>query len=146
MPYVKQERRPYLDPVVKEMAEANLTGEYLEQLLFVMYHEWRGALVGSPVVESILKNMDKVDVKPNGDINYILFKYAKYHIKPSYNNYKAFIGYIHKATNKTILGYQLRLDNWEDYIDEYREAAAEIRRKILAPYEDKKERENGPIL
>ena len=29
MPYVKQERRPDLDPIVEKMAEANLPGEYL---------------------------------------------------------------------------------------------------------------------
>ena len=65
-----------------------------------------------------------------------LFKYGKYHIKPSYNNYKAYMGDIYRAMDK--------IDK-KDYIDEYREAAAEIRRRILAHYEDTKCVENGDV-
>ena len=57
---------------------------------------------------------------PNGNLNYVLFKLAKI-IQPSYNNYK-------------------------NYIGELNECVAEIRRKILGPYEDKKEQENGQVL
>lgn len=55
-----------------------------------------------------------------GDLNYILFKYAKYHIKPGYNEYKNFLG-------------------------ELNEAAEEIRRRLLVPYELKKQVENGEV-
>ena len=82
MPYVKQDRRPDLDMVVKLMND--------------------------------------VEVVANGDLNYILFAYCKRHIKPSYNNYKNFMG-------------------------ELNEAAEEIRRRILAPYEDSKIIENGDV-
>ncbi len=146
MPYVKQERRPDLDPIVEKMAEANLPGEYLwAHLLHTMYHEYKDAKLDA-ILEPILEAVDKANVKPNGDINYILFKYAKYHIEPSYNNYKTFIGCIHKAMKQVTLPNQIRVYNWEDYIDEYREAAEWIRIKILTPYEEMKEKENGPIL
>jgi len=64
--------------------------------------------------------MIRENIKIDGDLNYILFKFCKYYIKPSYNNYKNFCG-------------------------ELRQCATEIERKILGPYEDKKEHENGPI-
>jgi len=57
--------------------------------------------------------------KPDGNLNYVLFKLAKY-VKPSYNEYKNFLG-------------------------ELQECIAEIRRKMLAPYEDIKEAENGSV-
>lgn len=82
MPYIKQNRRNYMDTVI--------------------------AL------------MDSTEVKANGDLNYILFKFCKYHIEPSYNNYKNFCG-------------------------ELRQCATEIEREILAPYEDIKKLENGEI-
>ena len=146
MPYVKQERRPDLDKVVEKMVEANLSGEFMEALLFAMYHERSDNQ--NDQIKSILESMDKVSAKPNGDINYILFKYAKYHIKPSYNNYKAFIGVIYKAMHRSILRHYNQpvvLDNREDFVDEYRESAAEIRRRILGPYEDQKIIENGDV-
>ena len=64
--------------------------------------------------------MVKLGVKVNGDLNYILFKFCKYHVTPSYNNYK-------------------------NYIGELTECGAEIRREILAPYEDQKKAENGEV-
>lgn len=82
MPYVKQERRPELDKVVKSMIDANVVAD--------------------------------------GDLNYILFKFCRYNVKESYNSYKNYIGELH-------------------------EAAAEIRRRILAPYEDKKIEENQDV-
>ena len=72
-------------------------------------------------MDSIVGRMADKEVKANGDLNYILFKYCKYYIKPSYNNYK-------------------------NYIGELRQCATEIERKLLGPYEDSKELENGSIL
>lgn len=73
-----------------------------------------------PDMDEIVDLMVKKGVKVNGDLNYILFKFAKYHITPSYNNYKNFNG----------------------ELDEIR---AEVRRRILAPYEDSKIIENGDV-
>lgn len=73
------------------------------------------------------KEMDKIvnlmvqkGVRADGDLNYVLFKFCKYNIVPSYNNLKNFCG-------------------------ELNECVVEIRRKLLAPYEDLKERENGEV-
>lgn len=73
------------------------------------------------------KNMDKIyyamqlmDVKADGDLNYILFKYCKEVVPEGYNSYKNFIA-------------------------ELRQCATEIERRILAPYEDKKIEENGDV-
>lgn len=59
-------------------------------------------------------------LKVDGDLNYILFAYCKRHIKPSYINYKNFCA-------------------------ELNECVVEIRRKLLAPLEDKKIIENGDV-
>lgn len=69
-------------------------------------------------MDKVIKLMEELGVCANGDLNYILYKFCKRNVKPSYNNYKNFIG-------------------------ELRQCATEIERKILAPYEDKKEMENG---
>jgi len=73
-----------------------------------------------PSKDEVIRKMVEKNVKADGDLNYILFKFAKYHINPSYNNYKNFIG-------------------------ELNETIAEIRRELLAPYEDIKKEENGSI-
>ena len=82
MPYVKQEKRPHLDPLVDLMVA--------------------------------------LDIKADGDLNYVLFKYAR-RIEPSYNRLK-------------------------NYRAELHEAAAEIKRRMLDPYEDQKIIENGDVL
>ena len=73
-----------------------------------------------PALDIIVDNMVKNVIVADGDLNYILFKYAKYHIKPGYNEYKNFL--------------------WE-----LNEAAEEIRRRLLVPYELKKQVENGEV-
>lgn len=72
-------------------------------------------------LDNVVSRMDMEDIKADGDLNYMLFAYCKRYIKPSYNNYKNFIG-------------------------ELRQCAAEIERRILSPYEDKKILENGDVL
>ncbi|HDY89351.1 MAG TPA: hypothetical protein ENH82_14695 [bacterium] len=69
----------------------------------------------------IIEQMDLLDVCADGDLNYILFTFCKRYIKPSYNNYK-------------------------NYIGELRQCATEIERRLLAPYEDEKIKENGDVL
>ena len=73
-----------------------------------------------PALNEVVDAMIIADVKADGDLNYILFKFAKDCIKPSYNNYKNLLG-------------------------ELNEAAEEIRRRLLAPYEDDKIKENGDV-
>jgi len=68
----------------------------------------------------ILDEMVHQEVNADGDLNYILFYYAKHHVPQSYNSLK-------------------------NYLGELNEAAEEIRRRLLAPYEDKKRKENGDI-
>lgn len=140
MPYVLQERRPDLDPVVEEMAALELTTNGIEGFLICLAAGSDRGFVLADKFQALLKTINTVNVKPNGDLNYILFKYGKYHIKPSYNNYKAYIGAIYKAMSELE-----RVGGHDDFVDEYREAAAEIRRRILSPYEDKKIDENGDV-
>ena len=71
-------------------------------------------------VDPIIELMQKSEIKADGDLNYILFAYCKGCVKPSYNNYKNFIG-------------------------ELRQCATEIERRLLAKYEDEKIIENGDV-
>jgi len=142
MPYVLQERRPHLDPVVEKMAKAELTMQDVTDFLIAL----RGDVPSISEVKfskymTALKEAQFAEAFPNGDINYILFKYCKYHIKPSYNNYKSFIGAIHRAKNEIQLNGYLSMR----FIDEYRESAEWIRIKLLTPYEEEKIEENGDV-
>lgn len=71
-------------------------------------------------MDKIIKLMKELKINAKGDLNYVLFAFCKRHVLPSYNNYK-------------------------NYCAELRQCATEIERKILAPYEDIKESENGTI-
>ncbi len=71
-----------------------------------------------PKLDAIVEHMKTAELHP-GDLNYILFKYCKSE-DPSYKKYRNFIG-------------------------EINESVAEIRRRILAPYEDMKKKQNGDV-
>ena len=73
-------------------------------------------------MDKIVKLMGELNVKVDGDLNYILFKFCKNYIKPSYNNFKNFCG-------------------------ELRQCATEIERRMIASYEDSKiaNPENGDV-
>ena len=73
-----------------------------------------------PRLDPLVKMMEELKFQPNGDLNYVLFKYFKYNIKAGYLNYKAYAG-------------------------ELEECAAEIRRRFTGPHEDKKITENGDV-
>lgn len=73
-----------------------------------------------PDLDRVVDLMHDLDIIANGDLNYILFKYCKYHVTPGYKNYKNFLG-------------------------ELEECCAEIRRRLLAKYEDLKIQENGDV-
>jgi len=72
-------------------------------------------------MDEIVRLMQEKNVVANGDLNYILFALCKRTVKPSYNNYKNFIG---------------ELDC----------CAREIYRKLVSVYEEEKEEENGSVL
>jgi hypothetical protein len=71
-------------------------------------------------MDKIVKLMIEQDVKGDGDLNYILFKFCKEKIKPGYQNYRNFIA-------------------------ELNECGEEIRRRFLTEYENKKIEENGDV-
>jgi hypothetical protein len=71
-------------------------------------------------MDDIITFMIKNNIEPNGKLNYVLFKLCKTTVRPSYNNYK-------------------------NYIGELEECIAEIRRRLLASYEDEKIKENGDV-
>ncbi len=73
-----------------------------------------------PAMDKVVEAMVEAGVQANGDINYILYKFCKDSILPSYNNYKNFCG-------------------------ELNECAAEIRRRMTGPYENIKIHENGDV-
>ena len=73
-----------------------------------------------PDMDEIVDLMAKKPVHVDGDLNYILYKFCKYHVKPSYNNYKNFCGELHQC-------------------------ATEIERRLLGPYEGEKINENGDV-
>ena len=138
MPYVKQERRPALDRVVEELVRLEISNDEITDILRIISGQmW---LVNMDSYMSLFNIIKEIEVKPNGDLNYILFKYARYHIKPSYNNYKRYLGAIQRAVD------WLKLNKYAyEYSYEYAEAIAEIRRRILAKYEDEKIIENGDV-
>lgn len=59
-------------------------------------------------------------VEPNGKLNYVLYKLCTIIVAPGYNNYK-------------------------NYLGELEECIAEIRRRLLAEYENLKIKENGDV-
>ncbi len=73
-----------------------------------------------PDMDEVVALMAQKGVKADGDLNYVLYKFCKENVKPSYNNYKNFLG-------------------------ELRQCAAEIERRLLCPYEDQKITENGDV-
>ena len=71
-------------------------------------------------LDEVVELMKKLNVKADGDLNYILYKFCKESVKASYNSFK-------------------------NYCGELRECAVEIERRLLGPYEDLKKNENGDI-
>lgn len=71
-------------------------------------------------VDEVVDEMIRQEVKADGDLNYILFKFCKYSVKPSYGNLK-------------------------NYCAELRQCATEIERQLLSNYEDEKILENGNV-
>lgn len=68
----------------------------------------------------VVTEMEEQNVQPDGRLNYVLYKFCKDNIEPSYNNYK-------------------------NYCAELRQCATEIERRLLGPYEDSKIKSNGDV-
>lgn len=73
-----------------------------------------------PVMDKVVQAMIDAGVKADGDLNYILFKFCKFHVEPGYGNYKNFCG-------------------------ELDQCKTEIERRLLAEYENLKIFENGDV-
>jgi len=71
-------------------------------------------------MNEIVELMANKPIRADGDLNYILYRFCRENIKPSYNNYKNFCG-------------------------ELRQCATEIERRILAPHEDSMIQKNGDV-
>ena len=70
--------------------------------------------------DEIVQLMKDLNIQPDGEINYILYKFCKDTVKPGYNTYK-------------------------NYLGELDECRTEIRRRFLAPYEDLAIERNGDV-
>lgn len=134
MIYIKQEKRKLLDECVNNASKIKSQIMVCVDDLLVYISGENETFMDSSIIP--LAKYMRENVKPNGDINYFLFKFAKYHIKPSYNKYKKFMGNIYEAIERTT--------NIE-YKNEYRESAEWIRIKLLVPYEEEKCRINGDV-
>lgn len=138
MPYIKQERRDELEPVLQCLVDFTFFG--IENLFTTVIN--CDKIISSDILLiKCICLMDELEVMPNGEINYLLFCHCKRIIydqnKESYNNYKEYISMLYKIIEKI---------NDEEYKAEIRECICEIRRRFLYPYEDKKIRENGDII
>lgn len=73
-----------------------------------------------PNMDKVVEEMVKQGVFADGKLNYVLYKFCKYHVQPSYNNLK-------------------------NYMGELRECAEQIERDMLAPYEEERKEINGDV-
>ena len=74
-----------------------------------------------PALDKVVDAMLESDIKADGDLNYVLFKYFLVNVPERYNSIK-------------------------NYCAELIECTEEIRRTVLSKYEDKKRLENGEII
>ena len=70
--------------------------------------------------DMVVDLMKDLNILPDGELNYILYKFCKETVKPSYNMYK-------------------------NYCGEISECVVEIRRRLLASYENSKIEDNGDV-
>jgi hypothetical protein len=71
--------------------------------------------------DEIVGLMKDLNIMPDGELNYILYKFCKDTVKPGYNAYK-------------------------NYCGELSECVVEIRRRLLAQYENSKIIDNGDVI
>jgi hypothetical protein len=153
MPYIEnKQRRKELDKIIdylknKAFPRANDTYDLLCRALlqWFLYH-----IDGKHAKYPMYQLFQTLDVKPNGEINYILFKYCKYYIKPSYNNYKLYVGCLHDLIYKieTEKRGSFEVDHvsyMRDFISDIRLSILEMYREIIGPYEELKKSVNGDV-
>ena len=73
-----------------------------------------------PELDKVYQAMVDAGINADGHLNYILYKFCKFQVIPSYNNYKNFFG-------------------------ELTECVAQCRNDFLVPYEERKRAENGDV-
>lgn len=135
MPYIKQEKRENIDKYIKEIARLHLGEDELVEFLLNVCGIFRlNISYNSELAERIHK-----EVKPNGDLNYMIFKLVKTYLPASYTNYKSFMGCLYNVVDR------LANLNYKEYRDELRETAEWIRIKLLIPYEEEKCALNGDV-
>lgn len=140
MPYILPERRPALNKLVDALVQNGVSWQDMIRFFEILSNygithiDWIGQYY--PKDGALLEIAKDIDIQPNGDINYLLFKYCKYHVEPSYNNYKGFMGIIYRMMDNA---------NTDSYKNEFREAAEWIRIKLLIPYEEEKCKLNGDV-
>lgn len=71
-------------------------------------------------LDQLVELMEKLDIKADGDLNYVLYKFAKRNVSIRYNELKNFLG-------------------------ELNEAAEQVRADILLPYERRLKEEFGDV-
>jgi len=71
-------------------------------------------------LDKVVFAMSKADIKADGDLNYILYKWCKYFVEEGYNSYKNFLAELH-------------------------ECECQCRNDFLVIYEEKKRFENGEV-
>ena len=104
-------------------------------------------------LDDIVNLMISLNVKADGDLNYIFFAVAKRYVKPSYNNYRTYMSKLsityHTEGELRIILIALaqRIDK-EKIPDLYAEldlCNREIYRKLVANYEEEAEKRNGAV-
>jgi len=76
-----------------------------------------------PNLDELVNKMLRCGVHRDGLLNYVLFKLCKESNKGKFESYS----------------------NYKSYIGELNECVVEIRRRLLAPYEDLKRKEHGDV-
>jgi hypothetical protein len=76
-----------------------------------------------PVMNVVVEKMKTQGVKPDGKLNYVLYKFFQ-----------------------DTVGKELSYNNIKNYLAELNECAEEIRRRYLSYYENEKIQENGDVI
>lgn len=149
MPYIESNRRKAMDVIVEKMGELDILGD---------------KITDKSKCNKIVQLMLNLDVKVDGDLNYILFALCKRHVKPSYNNYKKYITklfchnsnlhilgdlpeILHNFDNFSIMLIKKQYTEYKsnNIVGELECCVLEIYRKLVAPYEELKEKKNGTV-
>jgi len=148
MPYIKRNRREQLEPIIQLIGTLDILGDTCPK-----ENNWKR--------KAIVQLMIDLEVKVDGDLNYIIYSVCKRYVKPSYNNYKKFLtrlsfynhniepqGELDDILYKFFNDYSLTCKDYikyNNFIGEIDCCVLEIYRRLIAKYEDEKIVENGDI-